>query len=134
MKSMNRVQFIGHLGKDPILNDVSGTAVAKFSIATSESYKDDKGEWHTRTQWHNVVVWGRKAEQVCQYCEKGSKIYMEGKLVHREYQDKEGRTIYVTEVNMLDFSLASAKKVNSKLEQPYIPIPPELGDDDDLPF
>lgn len=140
MKSLNKVTFIGHLGGTPELDTRANSPFTKFQIATQYVFQDEQNNWHTRTDWHPVVVWGRKAEQIVKYCEKGSKIYMEGELKHRTYEDKEGRTIYITEVKLIDFSLASGlKNANSKVEQPVIPQDKideltEEGDDSDLPF
>lgn len=100
MKNLrNKVQLIGFLGNDAELKTINtGTALAKFSIGTSETYKDAKGERITETQWHNVVVWGKLAELIAEYTKKGSEIAIEGKLVNRSYDDKDGNKRYVTEV------------------------------------
>ncbi len=100
MKNLkNRVQLIGNLGKDPdIKNLESGKIVANFSMATSEVYKDAKGKKVTDTQWHNLVAWGKTAEIIDQYLSKGSEVAVEGKLVHRSYDGKDGQKRYVTEV------------------------------------
>ncbi len=95
----NKVQLIGHLGKDPeIVNLDNGSKLAKFSIATNETYKNTEGEKVTDTQWHNVVAWGKTAELVENYLIKGKEIALEGKLVNRSYETKEGEKRYVTEV------------------------------------
>ena len=94
----NKVQLIGNLGNDPeILNLESGKTLAKFSIATNESYKNADGEKVTDTQWHNIVVWGKTAQIVEKYLTKGKEVAVEGKLVTRSY-DKEGEKRYVTEI------------------------------------
>ena len=93
----NKVQLIGNLGQDPeIMNMENGTKLAKFSIATSDSYKNAKGE--KDTQWHNIVAWGKTAEIVENYLVKGKQVAVEGKLTHRSYETKDGEKRYITEV------------------------------------
>jgi len=95
----NKVQLIGHVGNNPeILNLESGKKLAKFSIATNESYKNSKGEKVTDTQWHNIVAWGKTAELIESYVPKGKEIGIEGKLTSRSYEDKDGVKKYITEV------------------------------------
>jgi len=95
----NKVQLIGNLGQDPeIVNLDNGGKLAKFSVATNESYKNSKGEKVTDTQWHNVVAWGKTAEIVENYLAKGNEVAVEGKLVHRSYENKEGEKRYITEI------------------------------------
>ncbi|WP_452232920.1 single-stranded DNA-binding protein [Lacinutrix sp. MEBiC02595] len=95
----NKVQLIGNLGNDPeIINLESGKMLAKFSIATNESYKNAKGEKITDTQWHNIVAWGKTAEIVEKFVTKGKEIAIEGKLTTRTWDDKEGVKRYTTEV------------------------------------
>ncbi|MCK5401950.1 MAG: single-stranded DNA-binding protein [Flavobacteriaceae bacterium] len=95
----NKVQLIGNLGNDPeIINLESGKTLAKFSIATNESYKNASGEKVTDTQWHNVVAWGKTAEIIEKYVTKGKEVAIEGKLTTRSYETKEGEKRYVTEV------------------------------------
>ncbi|RKE98980.1 single-stranded DNA-binding protein [Ichthyenterobacterium magnum] len=95
----NKVQLIGNLGNDPeIINLESGKLLAKFSIATNESYKNAQGEKITDTQWHNIVAWGKTASLVEKYLQKGKEIAIEGKLTSRSYETKEGDKRYVTEV------------------------------------
>ena len=96
---LNRVQLIGNLGKDPeVKNLTSGKLKANFSMATSETYKNAEGEKVKDTQWHNVVAWGKTAEIAENYLQKGSKIALEGRLVHRTYETKEGEKKFFTEV------------------------------------
>jgi single-strand DNA-binding protein len=95
----NKVQLIGNLGSNPeIITLESGKKLAKFSIATNESYKNAQGEKITDTQWHNVVAWNKTAEIIEKYLEKGSEVAVEGKLTSRSYETKEGEKRYVTEV------------------------------------
>jgi single-strand DNA-binding protein len=95
----NKVQLIGNLGKDPeIVNLESGKTLAKFSIATNESYKNAQGEKVTDTQWHNIVAWGKTAQIVEKYVTKGKEVAIEGKLTTRSWEDKDGLKRYITEV------------------------------------
>lgn len=95
----NKVQLIGHLGKDPeIVNLESGKLLAKFSLATNESYKNANGEKITDTQWHNIVAWGKTASIVEKYLSKGKEVAVEGKLTSRTYETKNGEKRYYTEV------------------------------------
>ena len=95
----NRVQLIGNVGSAPeILTLESGRKLAKFSIATDEIYKNAQGEKITETQWHNVVAWGSTADFIENFVQKGKQIGIEGKLVNRSYENKEGDRKYVTEV------------------------------------
>jgi single-strand DNA-binding protein len=95
-KSLNRVQLIGNLGKDPeIKYTPQGTPVAKITLATNERFKDKAGEWQDRTEWHNVVLWQRLAEIAGEYLKKGGKVYIEGRLQTRSWDDKQtGQKIY----------------------------------------
>lgn len=98
--SINKVILIGNLGKDPEVRHLeSGVAVCNFSIATGETYKDkNSGEKITHTEWHNIVLWRGLAEVAEKYLKKGAKIYIEGKLRTRSWQDQEGNTKYTTEI------------------------------------
>ena len=95
----NRVQLIGNLGQDPeIVTLESGSKLAKFSLATSDYYKNAKGEKVEETQWHNIVAWGKTAEIVENYLTKGKQVAVDGKLTHRTYETKEGEKKYFTEI------------------------------------
>lgn len=95
----NKVQLIGNLGNDPeIIALESGRKLAKFSLATNESYKDVNGEKQTKTDWHNIVAWGKTAEIIEKYVTKGKEVAIEGKLTTRNYETKEGEKRYTTEV------------------------------------
>ena len=99
MASVNKAILIGNLGKDPELRYTpSGQAVASFSLATSERYKDKEGNWQERTDWHNIVVWGRQGETVKEYLKKGRSCYVEGRIQTRSYDDREGNKKWVTEI------------------------------------
>ncbi len=90
--SVNKVILVGRLGRDPETRFTGGgQAVANFSVATDETYKDRNGERQKRTEWHKIVVWGKQAEIAQQYLKKGSLIYIEGRIQSREWQDKEGQ-------------------------------------------
>ena len=95
----NRVQLIGHLGMNPEVKTLeTGSKLAKFSIATNESYKNAQGEKVTETEWHNVVAWNKTAELVEQYLQKGREVALEGKLTTRSWRDEQGNKKYMTEV------------------------------------
>ncbi len=95
----NKVQLIGNLGQDPeVVTLENGSKLAKFSIATSDSYKNAQGEKVEDTQWHNIVAWGKIADIVENYLNKGKQVAIEGKLTHRSYETKEGEKRYITEV------------------------------------
>ena len=95
----NKVQLIGRLGQNPeIVNLDSGKKIAKFSIATNESYKNQKGEKVDSTQWHNIIAWGNTATILEKYVTKGQEIAIEGKLNNKKYEDKNGVTRYVVEI------------------------------------
>ncbi len=96
---VNRVILIGNLGRDPEIRRLdNGASVANFSVATHENYKDRNGEWQENTEWHNIVAWRALADRAENSLKKGSLVYVEGKLTHRSYQDKDGNTRYITEV------------------------------------
>ena len=102
----NKVQLIGHVGNDPeIKNLEGGKKVANLTIATNESYKNEKGEKVEQTEWHKVVAWGKTAEIIEKYVTKGKEIAIEGKLTHRSYDDKNGEKRYITEVVVNDLLL-----------------------------
>lgn len=95
----NRVQLIGNVGQDPEIKTLeSGKKFAYLSIATNESYKNDKGEKVEQTEWHRVTAWGKVAEIIEKYVEKGKEVAIDGKLTHRSYDDKNGEKRFITEV------------------------------------
>lgn len=99
MAGVNKVILVGNLGKDPEVRHLeNGRAVANFSLATSETYKNREGERVTQTEWHNIVLWGGLAELAEKYLKKGNQIYLEGKITNRSYEDKDGVQKYITEV------------------------------------
>lgn len=147
--SVNKVILIGNLGKDPEVRHLeNGAVVANFSIATSEVYTDRAtGERKENTDWHDIVVWRGLAEITEKYLKKGYKVYVEGKLKKRSWQDKEGNTRYTTEVladEMTILSRPEGSERSTEAQAPYsqagTPTPPSKiddllkGDDSDLPF
>lgn len=109
MKSMrNSVHLIGYLGKDPEIKTFGDRKKASFSIATSDTYKNQKGEKVESTQWHNVVMWGGLADLAEKYLKKGNEIAIEGKLIHRMWES-EGEKKYITEINANDLLMLGGK-------------------------
>ena len=110
-KSVNKVILLGNVGKEPEVKFLpSGQAVANFSIATSERYKDKSGEWQDRTEWHNLTAYGKTAEIIRDYVKKGHKLYVEGRLTTRSWDDKEtNKKVYRTEIIVGDLSLLSGR-------------------------
>lgn len=110
-KSVNKVILIGNLGKDPeVKYTPQGTAVARIALATNERFKDKSGNWQDRTEWHNVVLWQRLAEIAGEYLKKGGKVYVEGRLQTRSWDDKQtNQKKYMTEVVANDLVLLSGR-------------------------
>ena len=107
----NRVQLIGNLGMDPEVKSFDGgRKLAKFSVATSQSYTNNKGERVKDTQWHNIIAWGKLAETAEKYLKKGSEVALEGKLVYRNYETKEKQMRYITEIVLNEFMMFSKKQ------------------------
>ncbi len=107
----NKVQLIGNLGMNPEIKTLdSGKKLAKMSIATNESYKNAKGEFVKETQWHNLIAWGKTADIIEKYLKKGSEVAIEGKLINRNYTDKEGIKKYITEIQVSDFLMVGSKE------------------------
>jgi len=99
MASLNRVLIIGNLGSNPEVRSIAGgQTVASFSVATNEVWNDKQGQKQERTEWHKVVVWGRQAEFCGQYLQKGSTVFVEGRIQTRSWDDKEGQKRYTTEI------------------------------------
>lgn len=137
-KSLNKVMLIGNLGADPeIRYSANGLAVASFSIATNESVKDSDGNMKERTEWHNIIAFGKLAEICGDYLKKGQKIYIEGSIRTRSYDDKNGIKRYVTEIYANDLvmlssgkGIESSKTESSKTDNDKT----EPESEDDLPF
>ena len=137
MSGVNKAILLGNLGKDPEIRRLDdGRAVANFSIATSESYKNKAGEKVTNTEWHNIVLWSPLAEIAENYLKKGSQVYIEGKISNRSYEDKEGVKKYISEVVGRDITLLGRapepqqQNDSSSTENDN----PEEVQEDDLPF
>lgn len=153
MAGVNKVILIGNLGADPeIRNLPSGTSVANFNIATSESYTNKSGERVTQTEWHRIECWEGLARVAEQYLKKGNSVYIEGKLRTEEWQDKEGNTRYTTKIRAQNMTMLggrnegngnntteqAASSYNSAEQntgsQPSANSFSDAGADDDLPF
>ena len=135
MAGVNKVILVGNLGKDPEVRHLEGgAAVANFSIATSESYKDKSGQRIEQTEWHNIVVWRGLAEVAEKYLKKGMTIYIEGKLRTRSWDDKDGHKRYTTEIVGDTFTILSKKENSGQASgnDDGISAGPKTGDD--LPF
>ena len=112
---VNRVILIGNLGRDPEIRRLeSGAVVAKFSLATNENYRDKSGEWQSQTEWHDIVMWRSLAERAEAQLKKGSMIYVEGKLTHRSWQDKDGNNRRTTEVVASYFRSVGGRREDSQ--------------------
>ena len=143
-RGVNKVILIGNLGGDPEVRFTpDGVAVANFSLATTESWKDRNGERQERTEWHRLVLWRQLAEIAKNYLRKGSKLYVEGKLQTRSWDDQSGQKRYTTEVvvnemEMLDSREGGGGNMGGGGSDPGPsqppPYNPQGGDDDDLPF
>jgi len=154
-KSVNKVILLGNVGKDPEIRSTGGgTMVANFTLATSDRFQDAQGNWQDKTEWHNLVAFKRTAEIVRDYVKKGSKLYIEGKIQTRSWDDKEsGQKKYRTEILVNDMSLLSGREEGSggggyTRQQSSGPVPidqrpaPSHDDfaqsteisDDDIPF
>ncbi len=144
--SVNKVILIGNVGNDPEVTYVKeDVPVAKFRIATNETYKNKDGERVTNTEWHSIVVWRGLAKVVEKYVKKGSKLYVEGKLTHRKYE-KDGETKYFTEILCRDLTMLDSREDSDKpkyqapdakdVSKPNIQEPEteSFEDVDDLPF
>tara|TARA_Y100001947_G_C10147787_1_gene222558 strand:- start:157 stop:579 length:423 start_codon:yes stop_codon:yes gene_type:complete len=140
MAGVNKVILIGNLGKDPEVRYLdSGVAVANFSLATTENYKNKEGERISQTEWHNIVLWRGLAEVAEKWLKKGSSVYIEGKIRHRKWEDKEGNTRYTTEILGDNMTMLGKKDDNSS-DAPESTVTtaeesiPEAEKGDDLPF
>lgn len=139
-KSLNKVQLIGHLGKDPDLRyGANSNPVVTFSVATNERWKNGD-EWKDHTEWHRCVGYGKIAEQLGEYLTKGRQVYLEGRLHTRSWEDKQGQKRYTTEIVIRDYLLLGARQ---QAESP-LPETPMSGEDaeaegaftseEDIPF
>jgi single-strand DNA-binding protein len=159
-RSLNKVILIGNLGADPEVRSTSnGSRVATLSLATSRQWKNQSGEKQEKTEWHRVILWNNKGSTLAdlaeKYCKKGDKIYVEGSIEYRSWQDREGQTRYTTEITAREVILLSGKsgdgsdfsapsKVGAaatasgsagKSKEGFDDFPVALyAEDDDLPF
>ena len=137
MAGVNKAILLGNLGKDPEIRRLDdGRAVANFSIATSESYKNKAGERVTNTEWHNIVLWSPLAEIAENYLKKGSQVYIEAKISNRSYEDKDGVKKYISEVVGRDITLLGRAPDSTGQNQTNETNEAKKEDtvEDDLPF
>jgi len=143
--SVNKVILVGNLGKDPELRyTASGTAVATFSLATSERYKDRDGTQQEKTEWHNIVAWRQLAEICGKYLHKGKQVFIEGKIQTRSYDDRDGNKRYITEIVADQMQMLGRAREDTGRPSQSIPQGPEPtissfdnpqgNPDDDIPF
>ena len=142
MASLNKVMLIGNLGKDVELRyTAGGTAVASFSIATTEKFKGKSGDWEEKTEWHAVTLWARLAEIAGEYLSKGKTVFIEGRLQTRKWTDKDGKDRYTTEIVGEKMQMLSGKGEGGSGARPAAK-PQEQGGyeepvfnpDDEIPF
>ena len=156
-RSLNKVTLIGNLGADPeVRSTANGSRVATLSIATSRQWKNQAGEKQEKTEWHRVVLWNNKVSNLAdiaeRYCKKGDKVYVEGSIEYRSWQDREGQTRYTPEINGRELILLSGRGDSSesfppskvgaaaaggapRKEESLEDFPEALdAEDDDLPF
>ncbi|MDC0249457.1 single-stranded DNA-binding protein [Flavobacteriales bacterium] len=135
MAGVNKVILIGNLGKDPEVRYLdNGVAVANFSLATTEKYKNKEGERVSQTEWHNIVLWRGLAEVAEKYLKKGASVYVEGKIKNRKWEDKEGNTRYNTEILADNMTMLGGKQSQESVAP--TPATEETPNEkaDDLPF
>jgi single-strand DNA-binding protein len=144
--TVNKVILIGRLGKDPDMRYTpSGTAVANFSLATNSSFKDSDGNWNDKTEWHNIVTFGRTAEIAGEYLKKGKLVYIDGRLQTSNWEDQNGQKRYKTEVVASELQLIGSRgDSESSADSPAADVeeeapaaedmPPANEEEDDLPF
>ncbi len=134
MRGLNKVMLIGNLGKDPEVKYMeNNVALAKFSLATTESYKDKSGNQVQQTEWHNIVLWRGLAEVAEKFLKKGSKIYLEGKIKTRSWEDTNSVKKYTTEILGDNLILLDKKGDGSSGDSEAIDMS-DIAPDDDLPF
>lgn len=133
---LNKIMLIGNLGKEPEMNYTpNGTAVTKFSLAVSRSYKSSSGEKKEETEWFNIVTWNQLAEICNQYLHKGSKVYIEGRIAQRKYTDKNGVERYTFDVIANDMQMLTPKSAQSSSSDSFLANnDDDLGNLDDHPF
>ena len=136
MPSRNKVEIMGHLGRDPEMRYTQGgQAVCNFSVATSERWKDKSGEYQEQTEWHRIVVWAKQAENCAEYLAKGSLVFVDGRLQTREWTDKEGGKRQSTEIvaeRVTFLDKKGSQGGGQRRQEESFEGPPH--DDDDVPF
>jgi len=140
--SLNKVLLIGNLGKDPEVRFTpGGQAIARFPVATSEVYTDRDGQRQEKTEWHNVVVFGKQAEPCGQYLQKGRQVFVEGSIRSRQYDDKDGNRRYITEIVAQRVQFLGGRSETTGragaprgLAEEDVAPPPAGPEDDDVPF
>ena len=130
MSSVNKVILLGNIGKDPEVRETKAGNIVNMVMATSEKYTDKSGQKQENTEWHNLVVFGKLADVVSKYVKKGDKLYVEGSITTRKWEDKEGNTRYTTEVKVRDLTMLGGAEKKSQ------PVAVAVGEDEDgdLPF
>lgn len=131
--SVNKVILVGNVGREVELRHTpSGVAVARFSVATNERWRDKEGQKQEHTEWHTVVAWGKLAEFCQQYVTKGRQVYVEGSLRTRTYDDEKGNRRYFTEIRALTIQLLGRREETTEAAAPEAPEAP--AEEDDIPF
>ena len=138
MAYMNKVMLMGNVGRDPeARNTTTGTKKVSFSLATSQKYKDAAGEYKEKTQWHNIVCWGKLGDLIEKMVFKGSSLFIEGELSHRKWEDKNGIQKTITEINGNNFQILGARNNEQKRDQNQYSTQDDynsVDEDNDLPF
>jgi len=135
--SVNKVTLLGRLGNDPEFRQIKDdSALATFSLATDQSYKDESGEWKSKTEWHRITAWGKLAEMCNKHLKKGSKVYLEGSI-HTQQYEKDGEKKYTTNIRVKEIVLLDKKEGqnpggNDSMQD--APGPSQSGEMEDLPF
>lgn len=128
MRSLNKVMLIGHVGQDPESRTTTGgNHVVNFSMATSRQWNNEAGQKQEKTEWHRCVAWAGLADIISNYVRKGSRVYVEGSIEYRQWEDKDGNTRYSTEINVREVLLLDSKKSGNSASSPKGPA----HDDDD---
>tara|TARA_R110002096_G_scaffold157474_3_gene322375 strand:+ start:550 stop:936 length:387 start_codon:yes stop_codon:yes gene_type:complete len=127
---VNKVQLLGNIGKDPEVRETKAGNIANMVMATSERYTDKSGQKQEKTEWHNLVVFGKLADVVAKYVKKGDKLYVEGSITTRKWEDKEGNTRYNTDIKVRDLTMLGGGEKKAQ------PVAAGIDEDDDsgLPF
>jgi single-strand DNA-binding protein len=143
-RSLNKALLIGNLGSDPEIRTTSdGTKVAGLSVATNRNWTDSDGQAQERTEWHRVVAWTHLAEIAERFLSKGDRVYIEGEIQYRSYEDRDGATRYITEIRARELVMLGGGREAGIADGGAVPEPvpagsvgdePPLLDDDDLPF